>query len=166
MEPRLQDPHRLDASRAKLGRPVARSRHELLHQTCAVVLDPAPSWSDGGSAIIVVADPRLTRADVLSAFDEITEKFHVTGIGLRFDEQGGRLRAIFEPCDASGLSPTRSRIQPLALAEKYTTRPRLLHPNRSEAHLTLLADTEGVLLEEGRHTSGMLASGSSSRSTG
>ena len=81
----------------RAGRPVARSRHELLRQTCAVVLDPAPTWSDEGAAIVVVAGPRLTRADVLSAFDEITEKFHVTGIDLRVDEREGRLRAIFEP---------------------------------------------------------------------
>ena len=77
----------------------------LLRQTCAVVLDPAPTWSDEGAAIVVVADPRLTRADVLSAFDEITEKFHVTGIDLRVDERDGGLRAIFKPRDASRSTP-------------------------------------------------------------
>ena len=112
MEPRLHDPHRLDPSRAEPRRSVARSRHELLRQTCAVVLDPAPSWSDEGAAIVVVADPRLTRADVLSAFDEITEKFHVTGIDFRVDEREGRLRAVFEPRDSSRLSPAGGRSSP------------------------------------------------------
>jgi hypothetical protein len=114
MDPRLQDSHRFDSAWAKVGPPVARSRHELLRQTCAVVLDPAPTWSDEGAAIVVVADPRLTRADVLSAFDEITEKFHVTGIDLRVDEREGRLRAIFEPRDASRSTPAGGRPRPSA----------------------------------------------------
>ena len=75
----------------------ARSRREVFRHTCAVVLDRAPRWGDEG-AVIVVTNPLLTRADVQSAFDEISEKYRVAGIGLRFDQQdGGPLQAIFEP---------------------------------------------------------------------
>jgi hypothetical protein len=65
-----------------------------------VVLDMAPSWGDEG-AVIVVTSPLLTRADVQSAFDQISEKYHVAGIDLRFDQQDeGPLQAIFEPSRA------------------------------------------------------------------
>ena len=47
---------------------------------------------------MVVKDPRLTRVDVRAVFDEVSEKFRVTGIRLRFDEQKDEgIRAIFEP---------------------------------------------------------------------
>ena len=77
----------------------ARSRREIFRHTCAVVFDLAPTWGDEGAAM-VVKNPLLTRADIQSAFDQISEKYHVAGITLRFDEQdGGRLQAIFEPID-------------------------------------------------------------------
>ena len=64
---------------------------------CAVVFDLAPRWGDKGAAI-VVRSSLLTRAAVQSVFDEISEKYHVAGIGLRFDQRDGRpLHAIFEP---------------------------------------------------------------------
>jgi hypothetical protein len=78
----------------------ARSRREIFRHTCAVLLDMAPSWGDEG-AVIVVTSPLLTRADVQSAFDQISEKYHVAGIDLRFDQQDeGALQAIFEPSRA------------------------------------------------------------------
>ncbi len=90
-------------------RPGARSRRELFHETCAIVFDLAPAWSTGGAATVVLSDPLLTRALVRSAFDEISEKFRVTGISLRFDEQeAGGLRAIFEPRPDLALTPARS----------------------------------------------------------
>jgi hypothetical protein len=47
----------------------------------------------------------ITRADVQSAFDEISEQYHVAGIELRFDQQnGGPLQAIFEPIDRRNTS--------------------------------------------------------------
>jgi hypothetical protein len=76
-----------------------RSPRELFRQTSAVVFDLAPRWGAvDDSAAIVVTSPLLTRADVQSAFDEISEKYHVAGITLRFNQQdGGPLKAIFEP---------------------------------------------------------------------
>jgi hypothetical protein len=60
-----------------------------------VVFALAQRWGDEGAAIVVTS-PLLTRADVQSAFDEISEKYHVAGIDLRFDEQDGEpLQAIF-----------------------------------------------------------------------
>jgi len=77
----------------------ARSRREIFRHICAVVFDVAPRWGDAidEGAAIVVTSPLLTRADVQSVFDEISEKYHVAGIALRFDEQDGRpLQAIFD----------------------------------------------------------------------
>ena len=75
---------------------VAGSRLELLRCTRTIVRDVAPEWPDeDGAATIVVTDPRLTRADVWFAFDEIHERYHVSGIDLGIDEQPGRpLRVI------------------------------------------------------------------------
>ena len=48
-------------------------------------------------AAVVVMHSLLTRADVQSAFDEISEKFRVGGIDLCFGEhESGRLQAIFQ----------------------------------------------------------------------
>jgi hypothetical protein len=103
----------------------ARSRREIFRHICAVVFDVAARWGDRwGDAIdedaaIVVTSPLLTRADVQSVFDEISEKYHVGGIALRFDEQDGRpLQAIFEPIDR--IDPDRT-LQPM-LARRSLTR--------------------------------------------
>jgi hypothetical protein len=99
----------------------ARSRREIFRHICAVVFDVAPRWGDAidaGAAIVVTSSP-LTRADVQSAFDEISEQYHVAGIDLRFDQQnGGPLQAIFEPIDRS--DPHRAL--PPALARRSLTR--------------------------------------------
>jgi hypothetical protein len=77
----------------------ARSRQEVFRQMSAVVFDLAPRWGDKGAAI-VVRSSLLTRAAVQSVFDEISEKYHVAGIRLRFDQRDGwPLHAIFEPID-------------------------------------------------------------------
>ncbi len=74
----------------------ARSRREVILRTCAVVLDLAQTWGDDGAAVVVM-HPLLTRADVQSAFDEVSEKFRVSGIDLCFGEhESGRLQAIFQ----------------------------------------------------------------------
>ena len=74
----------------------ARSRHELLLCTRAVLRDLAPSWSIGDWAVILIKDPSLGHHEVHAAFDEINERYHVSGIGLEFDEQEGEpLRAVF-----------------------------------------------------------------------
>ena len=79
------------------GRSEARSREELFRRTCAVVFEMAPAWGSTGAAIVVAAPP-LNQAAVQSAFDEISEKYGVTGIDLHFaDEDGRRLHAIFSP---------------------------------------------------------------------
>jgi hypothetical protein len=73
----------------------ARSRREVILRTWVVVRDLAQTWGDEGAAVVVMRPP-LTRADVQSAFREVSEKFCVGGIDLCFDEQeSGRLRAIF-----------------------------------------------------------------------
>ncbi len=80
----------------------ARSRPEIFRHICAVVFEVAPQWGDAidDGVAIVVSGPLLTRSDVQSAFDEISEKYRVAGIDLRFDEHdGGPLHAIFEPID-------------------------------------------------------------------
>jgi hypothetical protein len=75
---------------------VALSRHELFQHLCTVVFDLAPGWEEGDSAIVVVASPPLTRADVRSIFDQIREKYHVVGIEVFLDEPDDEpLRAIF-----------------------------------------------------------------------
>lgn len=85
----------------------ARSRQEIFRHIRAVVLDVAPGWGDDGAAIVVTSPP-LTRADVQSAFDEISEKYHVGGIDLHFDEEaGGPLKAVFGPIDRSNAGRTR-----------------------------------------------------------
>ena len=74
----------------------ARSRREVILRTCAVVRDLAQTWGDDGAAVVDMHPP-LTRADVQSAFDEISEKFCVSGIDLCFGEhESGRLQAIFQ----------------------------------------------------------------------
>ena len=81
----------------------AGSRLELLRCTRTVVRDVAPEWEDDdGAATIEVTDARLTREDVWYAFDEIHERYHVSGIDLGIDEQPGRA----PPCDSArhGLS--------------------------------------------------------------
>jgi hypothetical protein len=85
----------------------ARSRQEIFRHMCAVVFDLAPRWGDRGAEIVVTGS-LLTRAAVQSVFDEISEKYHVGGIGLRFDQRDGRLlRVIFEPIDRT--APRHSR---------------------------------------------------------
>ena len=70
---------------------MARSRLDLLRCTRTVVCKVAPEWGDeDGAVTIVVANPQLTRAEVLSAIDEIDERYHVTGIDLEIHEQPGR----------------------------------------------------------------------------
>ena len=74
----------------------ARSRRDVIVRTRAVVLDLAQTWGDEGAAVVVMHSP-LTRADVRSAFDEVSEKFRVGGIDLCFEEhESGRLQAIFQ----------------------------------------------------------------------
>lgn len=78
-------------------RPEARTRQELFRLTSSVVHDGAPTWGDRHTGF-VVANPLLTRADVQSVFDEISEKHNVAGIALRFEKRPDeRLQAIFEP---------------------------------------------------------------------
>jgi hypothetical protein len=92
---------RLVGSERPASRPIegdwseARSRRQVILRTCVVVLDLAQTWGDEGAAVVVMHPP-LTRADVQSAFREVSEKFCVGGIDLCFDEhESGRLRAIF-----------------------------------------------------------------------
>jgi hypothetical protein len=74
----------------------AGSRHELLLCTRTIVRDLAPWWGDEESATVIVVSPWLGPRDVLAALDEINERYHVSGIGLDFDEQEGEpLRAVF-----------------------------------------------------------------------
>src|SRR5262245_61339915 len=81
---------------AKSGRLEARSRHELLLCIRTVVRDLAPWWGDEDSATVVIVSPWLGPGDVLMAFDEINERYHVLGMELEFDEQEGEpLRAVF-----------------------------------------------------------------------
>jgi hypothetical protein len=97
VELQLVDVVRLDSRAIRAGLREARSRQELVRETCAVILEMALTGTDEGAAI-VLRNPLLTLADVQSVFDEISETFYVTGIDLSFDEQdGGRLRAIFAP---------------------------------------------------------------------
>jgi hypothetical protein len=82
--------HRPHASRA--------SRERFRHAR-AVVFDAAPLWGDADRAVVVI-DPLLTRSDVQVAFEEIAEKYRISGIELRFDEQPGTgLRVSFVPTD-------------------------------------------------------------------
>ena len=107
MEPRLGELDRPAARPIQIGLPEARSRREIFRRTCAVVLDSAQTWGDEGVAIVAMS-PTLTRADVRSAFDQISEKFCVTGIDLRFDEhESGRLQAVFEANGRSAASGSR-----------------------------------------------------------
>jgi hypothetical protein len=95
-----QNSDRIGFGRMRSGRyrRQAQTRQELFHQTCEVIFGLAPTWTDESHAIVVVKDARMTRADVQAVFDEISEKFRVTGIYLRFGEQeDGGIRAIFEP---------------------------------------------------------------------
>jgi hypothetical protein len=81
---------------ARGGTLEAGSRHELLLCIRAIVRDLAPWWGDDGSATVVIVSPWLGPGDVLAALDEINERYHVSGIGLEFDEQEGEpLRAVF-----------------------------------------------------------------------
>jgi hypothetical protein len=90
----------------------ARSRREIFRHISAVVLDVAPTWGDEDTAIVATS-PLVTRADIQSVFDEITEKYHVAGINLRFDVQAGcPLRAILEP--AGRADPQQRVLQPRA----------------------------------------------------
>lgn len=80
----------------QVDRSEARSRRDVIVRTRAVVLDLAQTWGDEGAAVVVMHSP-LTRADVRSAFDEVSEKFRVGGIDLCFEEhESGRLQAIFQ----------------------------------------------------------------------
>ena len=74
----------------------ARSRHELLLCTRAVLRDLAPSWSIGDWAVILIKDPSLGHHEVHAAFDEINERYHVSGVEIEFaDDDGEPLRAVF-----------------------------------------------------------------------
>jgi hypothetical protein len=82
----------------------ARSRRELFRHTSAVVFELAPAWDVDGAAIVVTHHP-LTRADVQRAFDEISQKHHVEGIALRFEEHAGEpLHATFESVETHSVS--------------------------------------------------------------
>ena len=66
----------------------ACSRQELLQQLKSIVYNVAPLWGDEYSATIEITSPKLGRADVQAAFDEIDEKCHLQGITLRiYDRQ-------------------------------------------------------------------------------
>ena len=96
MEPRLVELDRPANRLIQSGLLEAGARQEVFRRTCAVVLDLAQTWGDEGLAIMVLSPP-LTRADVQSAFDEISEKFSVAGIELRFGEhESGCPQAVFE----------------------------------------------------------------------
>ena len=87
---------RLKADRSELSG-VLTERHELFRETSALVVDLALSWADTEPATVpLVVHPPLTRVDVQMVFDEISEQYHVTGIGIHFDEEeDGRIRAVF-----------------------------------------------------------------------
>jgi hypothetical protein len=108
----VQNSDRVGSGRMRSGRyrRQARTRQELFHRACEVILTLAPTWTETSRAIVVVKDPRMTHAGVQAVFDEISEKFRVTDISLRFDEQeDGGIRAIFEPCHDLGPTLTRGR---------------------------------------------------------
>ena len=85
-----------------------RSRRDLFRQTCTVLLEVAPGWCEG-DATVVIATPPLTGADVQSTFDEVSEKYRVSGVALHLEEDGGKVRAIFEhsPRRRSDAAPRR-----------------------------------------------------------
>ena len=104
---------RLVGSERPVSRPIAgerseaRARREVILRTCVVVLDLAQTWGDEGTAVVVMHPP-LTRADVRSAFDEVSEKFRVGGIDLCFEEhESGPRRAIFRAHSRSRVSGSR-----------------------------------------------------------
>ena len=89
------------------GRSEARARREVILRTCVVVLELAETWGDEG-AVELVMRPPLTRADVRSAFDEVSEKFRVGGIDLCFEEhESAPRRAIFRAHTRSRVSGSR-----------------------------------------------------------
>jgi hypothetical protein len=83
----------------------ARSREELFRCLCRIVLVVAPAWGHGGSADIEVTGP-LSSADVVGVFAEISEKYHVEGIGLRVVDRDHALHAILAAA-ARDLGDTR-----------------------------------------------------------
>jgi hypothetical protein len=92
----LPQPPKLKRRSRGYERLSAGSRQELFERICTVVLDIAPKWCEEDRAVIVVTNPRLSRADVQSVFDVVDEKYHVVGIELRLDQPDGEpLRAIF-----------------------------------------------------------------------
>ena len=89
---------------------VAHTRAELLRHLRAIVRDLAPAWEEWDRATIEIADRRLTRRDVQSAFDQIEEKYHVDRLTLRFDKRAGEpLHAILEQTVAWEATPTDPR---------------------------------------------------------
>ena len=96
----LLQPPKLKRRSRRCQRFSAGSRQELFERICAVVLDIAPNWCEEDRAVIVITNPRLSRADVQSVFDMVDEKYHLVGIELRFDQPDGEpLRAIFTQPD-------------------------------------------------------------------
>ena len=73
----------------------ARTRRDLLHHTRMLVTRTCPRWGHGDEATVVVRNPRLTRDDVWTAFDQICEKLHVQGVDLEVEEDLGAIRAHF-----------------------------------------------------------------------
>jgi hypothetical protein len=76
---------------------VARSRRELLRHLHTIVVDVAPAWRDDESAVILVTDQRLGRAEVEQAYDELDERYRLRGIELHVDGPEVRLRAVCGP---------------------------------------------------------------------
>jgi hypothetical protein len=92
----LLQPPKLKRRLRRNERLYARTRQDLVERICTVVLDIAPNWCEEDRAVIVITNPRLSRADVQSVFDMVDEKYHLVGIELRFDQPDGEpLRAIF-----------------------------------------------------------------------
>ena len=112
----------------------ARSRRELFRHTCEAVVDMAPRWGDEGTAIVVTSPP-LTRADVQSVFDEISEEYDIAGIQLRFVEQnGGSLQAIFEPIDRRNTQRVQAGLRSSLTIPRVTPARILVREDAEPAH--------------------------------
>jgi len=88
-------------------RVAARSRRDLLRQIRAVAA-VAPLLAGDRVVTVSIECPPLGSDEVESAFDEIHEKLHLSGIGFRLDErEGAPLRVALELRARSG-SPRRA----------------------------------------------------------
>lgn len=75
------------------------ARREIFRRTRSMVFDSVPRCGEEHT-VRAITSPVLRRDDVQAAFDEISEKVHLTGIELTFAEHhSGNLQAIFAPAD-------------------------------------------------------------------